>query len=217
MVTDPVVDTGSLAAPAQEADVDQQSSAQLVRDVLGDDYLDFDVTHYGFEENVSSGHATVHATVAGGASRAPREIKGDGVGFVNAVFRAFKDAYSGEYPSLKSILFAGFTVQADFDTRGEDAGSDAVAKVVLTVNNSSGRPFNFENASRSVTLSAMKCTIGAIEYFVNTERAFVRLHQALDDAKSRNRSDLIERYQLQLARLVENTSYSEVIEKLRNA
>ncbi|MCA9547300.1 MAG: hypothetical protein KC613_23015, partial [Myxococcales bacterium] len=53
------------------------------------------------------------------------------------------------------------------------------------------------------------------EYFVNSERAFVMLHRALLDAKGRHRADLVEQYTSKLAELVNSTSYSEVIQKIR--
>jgi predicted kinase len=90
-----------------------------------------------------------------------------------------------------------------------------VGNVVLELENSRGRRFEFSHSSRSITGSAMIVTLMGVEYFVNTERAFVHLNRALQDAKRRNRSDLAERYQIQIATIVENTSYSEVIERMR--
>jgi hypothetical protein len=153
--------------------------------------------------------------VSGKGIAKPFAVSGEGVGFVDAVFHAFRDALGAEYPSLKSIRLVGFAVLADLDTIRDQAGTDAVGRVTLTVQNTRGRRFEFHSASRSITASTLAATLEATEYFVNTERAFTTLHRALTDARSRNRADLAERYGLQLAELVENTSYSEVIEKLR--
>lgn len=194
----------------------QTTTDMRVREILGDDYLDLHVVEYGFEENVDSGACQVRCSLRGTGEEV-RVVRGEGVGFVDAVFHAFRDAYAEDFPSLSSIRFAGFTVQADFDTRKSQTGSDAMGRVVLTVRNSAGRPFEFADSSRSITLSALCCTIRATEYFVNTERAFLKMHRALEDARARNRSDLAERFGLMLAELVENTSYSEAIEKARAA
>jgi len=42
------------------------------------------------------------------------------------------------------------------------------------------------------------------------------MYHALKDAKQRNRSDLVQRYTNAMAILVHNTSYSEVIDKIRS-
>jgi len=194
----------------------QESITALVNQVLGDSYLDVHVDSYIFEEHIDNHSCEVRFTVTGLFGDSPRDVKGQGVGFVDAVFHAFRDALAEEYPSLKSILFAGFEVQGDFNTRQEQAGSDAVGRVVLSVENSRGRVFRFDHTSRSMTGSAVIATLQATEYFVNTERAFISLHRALADAKSRNRPDLAERYAMQISEILENTSYSEVIERLNN-
>ena len=58
-------------------------------------------------------------------------------------------------------------------------------------------------------------TLRSMEYFINSERAFVTMHHALRDAQERRRSDLVQRYTDTMATLVRNTSYSEVISRIR--
>ena len=63
--------------------------------------------------------------------------------------------------------------------------------------------------------STIVATLAGLEYFINSERAFVAMCHALKDAKERNRSDLVQRYTNTMAELVRNTSYSEVISRFR--
>jgi len=196
--------------------MNKQATIEVVKHVLGDDYLDLHVDHYTLDEDLATGTCTVRCSVSGCGVSGNMDVEGSGVGFIDAVFHAFRDAYAEKYPSLQSIRFAGFNVDADFGSTGEGAGTDVPAGVILSVQNSRGKKFEFSHSSSSITMSAMHCTLEATEYFVNTERAFVSLHHALEDAKSRSRSDLAEKYSIQLAQLVENTSYSIVIESLRN-
>lgn len=195
--------------------VDMESTNQLVREVLGDQYLDLRVDRFQLEEDVLTGNCTVQCELHKRPTGKKMEIKGMGVGFVDAVYHALQRALSESYPSLNSIQFSGFRVEAILDTRRERAGSDAVGRVVLSLENSRGRQFDFSHASRSITGSTMIVTLMGVEYFVNTERAFVTLQRALEDARKRNRSDLVERYQIQISAIVENTSYSELIERMR--
>ena len=55
----------------------------------------------------------------------------------------------------------------------------------------------------------------AVAFFINSERAFVQLHNALAYARTEHRQDSVQRYTKQLTRLVEATSYSAVIDKLK--
>ena len=60
-----------------------------------------------------------------------------------------------------------------------------------------------------------RTVIAAVEYFVNAERAFITLYRSRQDARERNRDDLVTRYTEELAEVVKSTSYAEVIESIR--
>lgn len=192
-----------------------EATVGLVREVLGDQYLDLRVDSFTLEEDVDTGRCTVSCALHKHPTGKRMDIRGDGVGFVDSVFHALRKALGENYPSLMSIQFSSFRVEARLDTRREKAGSDAVGSVTLELENSRGRRFAFTHASRSITGSAMIVTLQGVEYFVNTERAFIQLNRALEDARRRSRSDLVERYQIQIATIVENTSYSEIMESVR--
>jgi hypothetical protein len=63
--------------------------------------------------------------------------------------------------------------------------------------------------------STAKVVIAAVEYFANAERAFVTLHNARRDALARGREDLVARYTAEMAEVVKETSYAEVIANIR--
>ena len=50
---------------------------------------------------------------------------------------------------------------------------------------------------------------------MNSERAFIECFRALKSGREQRRQDLVERYTALMAELVKNTSYSEVIEQIR--
>ena len=103
------------------------------------------------------------------------------------------------------------------DSGKEPAASDAVGQVRLDVKNSMGATFDFTHSSRSVIGSAVVVVLKAVEYFVNSELAFIRTWKGLQDAKARARTDQVETYTRHLAELVRNTSYSAVIEEIRGS
>ena len=132
-----------------------------------------------------------------------------------AFFHGLKRHLARSYPSLESIQFITFAVRGDMDSRRNDSGTDAVGEVVLGVRNTAGTNFEFRHSSRSISGSAVEVTLQAVGYFVNSERAFIQSYKALSHARERGRQDLVDVYTRHLAELVRNTSYSEVIEEIR--
>jgi hypothetical protein len=188
------------------------SHEQLIRRVLGTNFLHLSLVKMQIEETDGSG-ASVKVTVKEGET--PVDAEGKGVGVVDALYSAMLDRYAREYQSLKTIELAGFSVDADIASKKVQAGVDAVGKVTLDVTNSEGRHFTFSDASRSVVSSTARAVIAAVEYFVNAERAFLTLHNARRDAAARGREDLVSRYTAEMAEVVEATSYAEVIANIR--
>jgi hypothetical protein len=187
------------------------SHEQLIRRVLGTNYLQLSLAKLQIEENGDG--ASVKVTVAEGDT--PVEAEGKGVGVVDALYSAMLTRYAREYQSLKSIELASFTVAADMESKKAHAGVDAVGRVTLDVTNSEGRHFTFTDASRSVVSSTARAVIAAVQYFINAERAFLTLHNARRDALARGREDLVSRYTAEMAEVVESTSYAEVIANIR--
>ena len=146
---------------------------------------------------------------------AVQTIEGHGVGIIDAFFHGLKARFAGEYRSLESIRFTRFQVKGKMDTGRAPASTDAMAEVEIGVRNSYGNDFTFAHDSRSVLRSGLEATLCAVEYFVNSELAFVTIHRALQDARAKRRDDMVVRYTQMLATLVENTSYSDVLERMR--
>ena len=141
-------------------------------------------------------------------------IEGDGVGVVDAFFDGVMKLYGEEYPSLKTIAVHDFEVVSKFDdAKGRRSDAGAVAR--LLIRNSEDEVFTFTRETSSVTRSVVRVSLDALTFFINSERAFVQCHLALQDAKARRRSDLVQRYRTMMGTLVGATSYSEVIERLK--
>ena len=189
----------------------QKDTEALIRDVLGEKYVDLKATKLTFEEDFTSERVRVRCEVTDDAG--VQQIEGEGVGLIDAFFGGLSKHLSRNYPSLKTIVFADFLVKADVNTKKASAGSDAAARVELIVENADKRRFTFSHASRSITHSSVAVTIQACAYFLNSERAFLQVRQALEHAQKENRQDTVKRYTAILAQLVENTSYSEALTK----
>jgi hypothetical protein len=189
------------------------ANLELIRRVLGSEYLNLEVKHLIVEEDSATGKSRVKVeTTQNGGSHV---VEGEGVGLVDALVAGLFKRYEIEYQSLKSIELASFHVHARLDTKKRRAGADSVGEVTLEVRNSDGNVFAFHDSSRSIASSTARAVIAAVEYFVNAERAFITLYKSRQDARERNRDDLVTRYTEELAEVVKSTSYTEVIESIK--
>lgn len=184
----------------------------LIARVLGDAYLPLRLTRLTVEEAVDE-KCRVKVVLA--EREKVVEAEGEGVGVVDAIFTALLARYGGEYASLKTLALAGFSVSANLESKRGQSGVDAAGTIVIDVCNSEGNRFSFSDTSRSVTSSTARAVLAVVEYFVNSERAFITLDKARRDAMDRNRDDLVTRYTAEMAELVESTSYTEVIQAIR--
>ncbi len=197
--------------------MEQTVLENMVRDVLGNEYREFEVTKYVLTEDVREQRATIVCQIRQTGSDSGHAVEGKGVGMVDALFKGLKKALSHDYPSLDHIHFVDFRIDGDFKSSKSADGSDALSCVRLVVQNSSGRTFDFESQSLSISASSVDVVVKAVEHFVNAEHAVSKVYGWIQDAKRRHRPDLAETYTHRLANLVHNSSYSESIERLKDS
>lgn len=192
-----------LLSPAPEERVN------TIKGALGENYLPVAVTAVLIDDQMDASGCVAQVSLD-----TDIVVKGEGTGQIDAIFNALKSHYSEEYQSLNSIELSDLSVRLDRRTGRHHNKADAVCQVSLEVLNSWGTHFKFSNSSRSLTVASALTVAAAVEFFINSERAFVFLHRALTDAKERNRQDLVQRYTQELSTIVENTSYADTIERL---
>lgn len=193
----------------------KEAIEQQVASVLDGTELRLKVDSYRLEEQFESADVMVRCDVHDERTGQKEIIEGQGVGIVDAMFHGLVTLYSDKFPSLKSIRFADFSIKANVDT-GRGARSDMAAEVALRVANSEGREYVFKNASPSITRSSLAVVLKSVEFFINSERAFIAVYRALQHARDQKRADSVARYTAQLTTLVEATSYSETIEQIKS-
>jgi hypothetical protein len=197
---------------------DQDASVKLVREILRDDYVRIEIERIEHIEDHVAGQSQTKVWLKPVASGQGSQelgllIEGQGVGLVDAVFASLVTRFKVEYPSLGTINFVRFHVEGKFAGGSNRGGADGIGEVRLGVSNSAGREFEFTSASRSMTASTTRAVAACVEYFINSERAYVVTHRALKDAVERHREDLVQSYTARLVELVKNTSYVDVFKK----
>lgn len=194
----------------------QADALKTMREVLSEDFRTFEVRRYRLEEDFGDEHCTIACEVVENPGERAFEVAGRGVGMLDAFFSALRKRYQGEFPSLETIRFSSFAVRGLMgDANGEQA-TDAKAEATIGVSNSSGQEFLFTALSPSVSHSSIEAVLAAVEYFVNSEQAYVRIYKALQHHRTSGRPEMVARYTKLLAEMVRNTSYSSAVERLQS-
>lgn len=188
-----------------------QQALHLMRDALQDNYLTLSVERVRIEESFAEDRCVAVFEVVEQPSGAAVTIESSGVGIVDAFFSGLKKRYAAENPSLQSLKFSRFHVSGAVSERHD---SDARAEAEVGILNSYGHEFLFRADTPSVNRSSLEAVLCAVEFFVNSERAYLTLYRAWEHARKSGRNDLVAKYTTQLGQMVQNTSYSEVIQRL---
>ena len=196
----------------------QDKMVALMREILQDDYTELSVRLYtlteSFDEDEPLCRLTCHLTNADGSDMT---VESEGVGVIDALFNGLRVRLADDFPSLQSIRFSQFTIRGLISVAEEASTSAAAAEATVGILNSEDVEFIFQATAPSVSRAGMQATVKAAEYFVNSERTFVRLHEILEHYRLEGRTDLVEKYTELMSRVVGNTSYSNVVERIKKS
>ena len=194
----------------------QAKALETMREVLRDDFLSLEVTEYELRESFTEGACQIVCHLVEKPSDQRFSIESRGVGMLDAFFKGVSGRYQPEHPSLETIRIASFSVRGLMgEPKNGDRATDAAAEATIGITNSGGGEFHFAAVSPSVSHSSLEAVLAAIEYFVNSERCYVRLYKALRHHETTGRMELVARYTELLSQMVRNTSYSSAVERLK--
>lgn len=193
----------------------QRKMIGLMKEILQEDYLNLNVHNYTLNENLDESTVDIECRLSD-QKDVSFEVSGTGVGVIDALFDGLKKRMADDYPSLKSIRFSEFSIKGLISSDDSpDVATKAEAVATVGILNSENKEFQFDATAPSVSRAGIQATILAAEYFVNSERTYVKLHEILEHYRSEGRTDLVEKYTDLMSKVVENTSYSEVVEQIR--
>lgn len=188
-----------------------------MRDVLQEDFLTLRIQGYQLNEDFVASTARIMCTVEEGDGEVRFGIESEGVGLIDALYKGLQQRYADEHPSLRYIRFTSFQVRGLMNESANDNGTDAKAEARIGVTNAYGTEFEFASVSSSVSQASLETVLAAVEYFVNSERAYRRMQAALTWAKQERRADLVAKYTDLLAQMVRNTSYTHLMDRKDDA
>lgn len=195
--------------------LDQDKMRGLMKEILQDDYLQLDVVKYSLQETFAEQKCRIDCQMKN-VDGAPMEVTGEGVGTIDALFSGLRSYLAEDYPSLKTIDFSQFSIQGLISADEDYDSSKAQAEATVGIINSEGKEFVFQAQATSVSRAGIQATVSAAEYFVNSERTYVRLHEILEHYRHEGRTDLVEKYTDLMSQVVQNTSYSEVVAQIQD-
>ncbi len=194
--------------------LDQDKMRGLMKEILQEEYLQLDVVGYSLEEKFDEQKSRISCQMKN-VDGSPLEVTGEGVGTIDALFAGLRSHLAADYPSLKSIAFSQFSIRGLISTEVARESSKAEAEATVGIVNSEGKEFVFLAKEPSVSRAGIQATVSAAEYFVNSERTYVKLHEILEHYRNEGRTDLVEKYTDLMSQVVQNTSYSEVVEQIQ--
>ncbi len=193
---------------------DQSQMITTMKEILQDDYMTLTVRQYTVTEDLERGTCKLSCELLQSDEKVV--VEGDGVGMIDALFNALRTTLAEQYPSLNTIEFSAFEIKGLMDGVEDHISSKAEAEATVGILNSEEREFIFKATAPSVSHAGIMATAQAAEYFVNSEKTFVRLNEILEHYRSENRAELVQKYTTLMSEVVKNTSYSEVVERIRN-
>ena len=128
-------------------------------------------------------------------------------GFVDGMFKACRDHYMSNHPSLGNIRLANYQVKPKIKKTNKTMGTDAETEVSISIDVREHGFAEFSCTSRSILHSSFIATLEAIEFYINCEKTFDKIQLILDDAKQRNRGDIAQSCMSDLSKLTEVNTY----------
>jgi hypothetical protein len=199
----------------QRLPTQQATALDTMRETLRDEFLSLEVSEYELRESFTESRCNIVVHLVELPSETRFSVEGHGVGMLDAFFNGVSHRYQPEHPSLESIRVSSFSLRGLMADAKAERASDAGAEATIGITNSHGGEFHFSAVSPSVSHSSLEAVLAAIEYFVNSERAYVRLYKALRHHETTGRMELVARYTELLSQMVRNTSYSTAVERLK--
>ena len=132
-----------------------------------------------------------------------------GKGFVDGLFAGLQKYFINDYKSLDKIRLADYNVNPIMANSKNSMGTDAQASVLLSVMVKPHGLSEFSHTSRSMIYSSFSAALEAFEFYINCDRSFYKIQSFIEDARRRNRGDVISSCIYDLSKLTEVNTYDK--------
>ena len=189
----------------------RESVKKLFDKVLKESKTELSPLSINISESLEDDFTTVDMTFSEKSSHSVKvcslkDIKAKG--FVDGLFLGLHGQYADKYHSLDKIKLVDIMVNPIMKASTK-RGSDAMTAVVFRVEVQNHGVSEFQHESRSMIYSSFVSALEAFQFYINCERTFDKIKLAVDDAKERNRGDIIQACLTDLSKLTEVNTYEQ--------
>lgn len=188
----------------------RENIKQLFEKILNNQKTKLEPLKITVDESWKSDFTTVDMQILYSKGEVSRQItisETQAKGFVDGVFKGCHSSFIKENPSLANIKLVDYKLKPSFKETKDKTGSDAKVEVNIMMEVKDHGLAEFTSTSRSILHSSMAATLSAFEFYINCESTFRKIKLILEDAKQRNRGDIVQSCISDLSRLTEVNTY----------
>lgn len=130
-----------------------------------------------------------------------------GQGFIDCLFSGCLEYYVDKYHSVANIELEDVKLEPLIKNYKNTRGSDALINLCFKVKICNHGTFEFNTKSRSIINSSYTAVLETFQFYINCHRAFYKIKDILENAKSRNRGDIVQACLSDLSCLTEMNNY----------
>ena len=185
--------------------------SNFVDSVLGADTYRLKLIRLDCVENFTKNETTAKLQMTANNRKDRIKCSGQGVGIMHSLFLCLKELYAVEYPSLREIELKSFAANTYLGSPDLPNKIEACVEIVVEFENAYGQVTPFRASSSSLLKSAAMSLVSAIQYYINAEKAFLKLRSLIKDAEERKRSDIKMDLVYKITKIVGVSSYEELV------
>lgn len=189
----------------------RESVKKIINNVLGENKTTLDPVSINTFESLNDDFTTVDLVFAEKLLEGTKSVTINNIkakGFVDGLFLGLHINYAEDYPSLDKIKLIDIMVNPIMRA-STVRGSDAKTSVIFRVEVENHGVSEFQHKSRSLIYSSFVAALEAFQFYINCEKAFYKIKFAANDAKERNRGDIVQSCLADLSKLTEVNTYAK--------
>ena len=169
------------------SDLQREKLNHIVKKILEDEYISIHISEVNIKEKLDAETSELVCKYKLAAQTKTETIKASGRGVVDALYHGFVNKMGKQYPSLKELRIIDFNLNAEGLKKYKvNPGTQAFVEAHLLISGGNRDGILFHSRTRSINTATIKVICSAIECFINSERAYLKLKKGYIDAKKRN-------------------------------
>lgn len=195
------------------SDLQREKLNDIVKKILKDEYISIQISGLTIKEKFGADTSDLICKYKLSNEKQTQTLKASGRGMCDALYHGFITKMGKKHPSLNELRIIDFNLNAEGLKKYKmTPGTQAFVEAHLLIRGGNREGILFHGRSRSIITATIQVICAAIECFINSELAYLKLKKGYADAQRRNRQDLAEKYNLQMVELVNVNCYTASVD-----